>query len=112
MKVIDPQTEAKRLRTRDASLDGPASGARIDAASPSPVIVAQTKALTTYPTAAQRFYACKPVVVLGAEVEGGAGVITTEPATVMALNIGASIPPVGTNVILSYCANRWLFAYN
>ncbi len=112
MTVIDPQTEAKKLRTRDASAEGSARHAGIDAASPSPTIVAQTKTLSTYPTAAQRFYACKPVVILGAEVEGGSGVITADSSTVMALNIGTSIPPVGTNVILSYCADRWLFAYN
>ncbi len=110
--MIDPQTEAKRLRTRDASAEASATGAAIDAASPSPIMVAQTKTLTTYPTSARRFYACKPVVVLGAEVEGGSGVIAAETSTVLALNIGAGIPPVGTNVILGYCGNRWLFAYN
>ena len=110
--MIDPRTEATRLRSRETfPQDAPIAGGRA-AASASPLLVAQTKTLTTYPTAAQRFFACRPVVVLGAEVEGGLGAITADPSTVLALNLGSGIPPAGTSVVLIYCANRWVFIYN
>ncbi|WP_435021284.1 hypothetical protein TA3x_002293 [Tundrisphaera sp. TA3] len=110
--MIDPRIEATRLRSRDPAPQESAIAGGRAAASASPLIVAQTKALTTYPTAAQRFFACRPIMVLGAEVEGGLGTITADSATVLALNLGAGIPPSGTNVVLSYCANRWVFIYN
>ena len=110
--MIDPRTEATKLRARDPSGNGTLVGVGIAAASASPVIVAQTKMVMTYPTVAQRFYACKPVAILGPEVEGGPGTVTADSSTVFALNVGAGVPPVGTSLILTYCGNRWVFVYN
>ncbi len=104
--------EAKRLRIRDAALvDGAGSRDR-DPAFGMPCLVAQTKALATYPTAAQRFYACSPASVLGPEVEGGPGTVAPASATFFALNLGTAIPPVGTNVLATFVDSRWVFRHD
>jgi hypothetical protein len=73
------EDEAKRLRIRDAALmDGFSQSGR-DPTLGMPCLVAQTKTLSTYPTAAQSFYACSPLTVLGPEVEGGPATVTPGP---------------------------------
>ena len=104
--------EAKRLRIRDeALLDGwnrsdphPSFG--------SPSLVANTKTIQTYPTTAQKFYACVPQTVLGKEVEGGAGVLTPGQATFFAFNLGTATPPEGTSILATFVESRWVFRFD
>jgi hypothetical protein len=101
--------ELMRLDAESADIDN----ARSAIASPSgaPSIVARTKAVTTYPTVAARLFACEPLSVLGAEVEGTTATKTLRGGTTYAFNLGASIPPVGSEVLLTYVAYRWVFSY-
>lgn len=104
--------EAKRLRVRDeALLDGLSRRDRA-ASFGSPSLVVQTKAINTYPTTAQQFYACSPQTVLGQEVEGGAGTLSPIPATFFALNLGTAVPPIGTSILATYVESRWVFRYD
>ncbi len=106
------QDEAKRLRIRDAALeDGIGRGGRAPAFG-MPCLVARTKALAGYPTAAARFYACAPITVLGPEVEGGPAAITLGPSTFFALNLGSAVPPVGTDVLATFVDSRWVFRHD
>ena len=104
--------EAKRLRARDAALLDDLSRRGRFPSFGSPSLVAQTKAISTYPTSPQRFFACVPQTVLGAEVEGGPGTLSPNPATFFALNLGTAVPPVGTNLLATFVESRWVFRYD
>jgi hypothetical protein len=106
------EDEAKRLRIRDAALIDGLSQAGRDPTLGMPSLVAQTKTFSSYPTAAQVFYACSPLTVLGTEVEGGPAILTTGSSTFFSLNLGSAIPPVGTNVLATFVDNRWIFRYD
>ena len=104
--------EARRLRgLDDALLD---SLSRRDRAGSfgSSSLVARTKAIATYPSSAQRFFACVPQTVLGAEVEGGPATFSPGSATFFALNLGTAVPPTGTYVLTTFVESRWVFRYD
>ena len=106
------QDEARRLRVREADRTDIQTRTDRDPAFGSPSLVAQTKTLSSYPGTAQRFYACVPVVILGTETEGGAGSVTVESSTFLALNLGTAVPPVGTNILATFVESRWVFRYD
>ena len=104
--------EAKRLRGHnDALLDGLSRRDRAPTFG-SPSLVARTQVVTTYPSSAQRFYACVPQTVLGAEVEGGPATFSPGSATFFALNLGSAVPPAGTYVLATFVESRWVFRYD
>lgn len=79
----------------------------------SPTLLVRTKTVTTYPTTAGSFYACSAVLLTGAETEGGAGTLTLDSSpTIYAYNIGSSIPASGTNLVITYVRDRWVFRYD
>ena len=104
--------EAERLRIRDDAIAGGLSAAPYLADPGTPCLVAQTTKVSTYPTSAQNFFACSPVVVLGAEVEGARATLTALSPIFYALNLGSAIPPQGTDVVASFVGNRWVFRYD
>jgi hypothetical protein len=76
-------------------------------------LLVQTTTITSYPTAANAFYACRPVEVGGNETEGGAASYTADGAQVLyCYNLGTSIPTSGTRVIASAVGNRWVFRFD
>ena len=104
--------EAKRLRIRDEALLDWWSRSDSHPSFGSPSLVAKTKTIQTYPTTAQKFYACEPQTVLGKEEEGGAGTLTSGQASLFAFNLGTAIPPVGTAVLATFVESRWVFRYD
>jgi hypothetical protein len=70
-----------------------------------------TTTVTTYPTTANVFYGLIPQALLGTESEGAAGVLTPGTIHIFGLNLGASVPPPGTQVLAEYVGNRWVFRY-
>jgi hypothetical protein len=70
-----------------------------------------TATQTTYPTSAGVFYYVIPVALLGTQAEGSPGVTTADPSGFYALNLGTTIPPVGTQVLVTRVPNRWVFPY-
>lgn len=104
--------EAKRLRVREDAIAGDLSVVPNLADPGTPCLVAQTTRLTTYPTSARSFFACSPVAVLGAETEGSPATLTPLTPIFYALNLGAVVPPQGTDVIASFVGNRWVFRYD
>lgn len=106
------EDEAKRLRIRAAALIDGFSQAGRDPTLGMPCLLAQTKAITSYPTAAPSFYACSPLAVLGLEVEGGPANLSQGGSTFFSLNLGSAIPPIGTNVLATFVDNRWVFRYD
>jgi len=112
MMARTQEDEAKRLRIGDAALSDGMTRLGRDPAFGMPCVAGQTKALASYPTSAQRFYACAPITVLGPEVEGGAGTVTAGTSTFFALNLGPAIPPVGTNILATFVDSRWVFRFD
>ncbi len=104
--------EAKRLRIRDDAIAGDLGAVPYLADPGTPCLVAQTTKVSTYPTAAQSFFACSPVAVFGAEVEGAQATLTALAPIFYALNLGSAIPPMGSDVIASFVGNRWVFRYD
>ena len=109
---MNDHDEARRLRVRDEDITDALTATPYLADPGSPCLVLQTTVLTAYPTAAQSFFACVPVTVLGAETEGGQATLTPLAPTLFAFNLGAALPPQGTKVISSYVGNRWVFRYD
>jgi hypothetical protein len=76
-------------------------------------VLAQMKAVTTYPTVPGAFYACSPVILDGPETEGAAAGFTADGTrTIFALNVGTQVPPAGTFIIVHSCGGRWTFRYD
>jgi hypothetical protein len=109
---MHPRDEAQLLR-QDAT-DREAAETRADqpGSRGAPCVVAKTKTVTTYPTAAARFYACEAQTVTGAETEGGSGALTAGGDTFFALNLGSAIPPSGTTILCTLASYRWVFRYD
>jgi hypothetical protein len=57
-----------------------------------------------------RFVGVQPMVVTGAEVEGGAGTVTQSgaPATVAVLLLGPAVASIGDMLICRYVDSRWV----
>jgi hypothetical protein len=104
--------DTKRLRMRDGNLGVEFSQSGRDPSLGMPCLLVQTTTIKAYPTLAQSFYGCSPLTILGAEVEGGEGVITVGPSTFFALNVGSVVPPTGTNLLATFVDNRWVFRYD
>lgn len=103
--------EAERLRIA-AGLDADDRARTPRFAAGAPAITARTRSAGSYPTAAQRYYAMVATEAFGAEVEGQAGTLTPGSGTFYALNLGATVPPVGTDVICTFAGGRWVFRYD
>jgi hypothetical protein len=109
MTVFD---EVKRLRQRDSEVINASTRLLSGRSSGAPCLISRTTTLSNYPSAAASYYACNAVAVLGPEVEGGPGIISSDSGTFFALNIGSTIPPVGTQVLVTFIGNRWVFRYD
>lgn len=75
-------------------------------------LLVQTKAVGTYPTSANAFFACSPVSIDGAETEGAAASFVVDAArTIFVYNLGSNVPPVGAKLIAQSCSGRWTFRF-
>ena len=108
---MTPTDELRTIRRRHAELVGTVM-APLAYASGAPAMLALTTTIQTYPTDAQAYFACRPLILLGNEIEGGPGNVTPGSDTFFALNIGSSIPPSGTQVLVTFVGNRWVFRYD
>ena len=104
--------EAKRLFTRENELSDDVKRRDSDPSLGWPSLLALTTTLSAYPTTAQSYYACQPLTLLGAEVEGGLGSVTAGSSTLFVLNLGSTIPSPGTQILATFVGNRWVFRYD
>jgi hypothetical protein len=109
---VSAPDDAQRLRIDDALARDEATRDAPPRAAGSRSVVATTTTVTTYPTAAARFYAVTPQAVLGAETEGGSGSVSALSGTFYALNLGGTVPPNGTQVLCTFVEYRWVFRYD
>ena len=104
--------DARRLTVRDSALAFDVVRRDSDPPVGSPSLLARTTTLTSYPTTAACYFACLPLTLLGTEVEGAPGTVTTGYSTFFALNLGSTVPPSGTQVLTTFVGNRWVFRYD
>ncbi len=104
--------DAERFLIRETALAEDVGRTLIDPFLGASSLLVRTTALRTYPTAAQSYFACQPLTLLGVEIEGGGGVMTPANSTFFALNLGSTVPPVGTQLVVTFVGNRWVFRYD
>jgi len=75
--------------------------------------VVKTISLGSYPTGstALKTYAVRGLDVTGVESEGSTAVTSEDTRHFFAVNLGTSVPPVGTQLIAVSVPNRWVFRY-
>ena len=79
----------------------------------SSAMLAQTVAVSSYPSSASVFYAVVPCDVDGGETEGDAATYVARTGSVTyAINLGPQVPPEGTMVICHAVGGRWCFRYD
>lgn len=100
IRIEDDVSEAEATRTAP-----PASGGSVTAS-------ARTVNGGKYPTAASSFFLLVPITALGPEIEGGPVTLTPGSAKFAAYNLGRSIPPIGTDILVTYTRHRWVFRYD
>ena len=66
----------------------------------------------TYPTDAARTYALTPQDLDGDETEGATATFVAGTGTFYAYNLGGSIPPVGSKVVVHAVGGRWCFRWD
>lgn len=99
-----------RLAAYDDAFDAAQAGGDEDC---SAAFLGKTTTVTTYPSTASAFYAVNPVSVVGTEAEGAsASYVPTTGVVVYALNLGGSVPGVGTYVLCHSCGGRWTFRFD
>lgn len=59
---------------------------------------------STYPASANRYFWVQPLEESGPEVEGGAVSYTNRSSPFLAAHSGATLPTVGTKVLVFWCA--------
>lgn len=105
------EDEARTLRSRVAALQDAIDRLDSDSGDGNPAMVVVTYTKATYPTAADKFFACHPVDPGGAEVEGGSASLTSSTGTVY-VAITGNIPPTGTRLLARSVNGRWGAAYH
>lgn len=75
-------------------------------------LLVQTTTQTTYPTNANAYYAVFAVDVTGAETEGATPTFAVQGGLFFALNLGDSVPDVGTNVVAECIGGTWCFRFD
>ena len=76
-------------------------------------VLAQTRAVVSYPTVPAACYACSPLQVDGPEIEGATATFTEDGTrTLYAFNLGTQVPPAGTRIVAHACGGRWTFRYD
>lgn len=103
--------DASRLRAARDTSDNTATRRRRTGTAGSPSVVA--KVVTVTGAASPSYFKMQGQVLLGAEVEGGAGTLSNNTAaTFMAMNLGTVKPPATTALICTFVDYRWAFRYD
>ncbi len=77
------------------------------------MVVQTTNDSGHYPIVAAAYYACHPILLSGDESEGAAATFSGDTNTVIyAMNLGTSIPPDHTYVIIHGGSGKWCFTFN
>ncbi len=103
--------ELSILRRRIEDMETRLDSLRVDDAPSGQDLVVVTYTQSTYPTAAQKYYAVKASNTAGTESEGSSGSFTDGSNGFYAFNLGSSVPATGTRVVVSRVDGRWVFRY-
>lgn len=104
--------DARRFQIRESALAEDVKRTLIDPFLGTSSLLVRTTTVRTYPTVAQSYFACQPLILLGKEIEGGGGATTPSISTFYAFNLGSTVPAVGTQLVVTFVGNRWVFRYD
>jgi hypothetical protein len=109
---MDLEDEARQLRRRVEVLEA-ILASRIETSPSGAVsVLARTVAVSSYPTVAQAVYGLQALRNTSALREGGSVGLTPVGNPFFALNLGSTVPPVGTDVIATDTGGRSEFRYD
>ena len=108
---MNRRDEARQLRNRvdelrqtlDALIEQPPSGSNTRSA--------RTVTVTTYPTSAGVAYGIQFTDITCTESEGSTPTISVQTGTEYAVNLGKTVPPVGTDILVEKEGGYWFFTY-
>lgn len=113
---MDHDNDIRIVRERQSAASDRLDRGRGDGPVGAAAVLAQTVAVTTYPTAAQAYYGAIAAEIDGTENEGDSATYVqqgTQPtALFFAWNAGTEVPPVGTTVVCHAVGGRWVFRYD
>lgn len=105
--------DPRLFRERHQDLEGNVDRVASSGPDASQAVLVTTTTVTTYPTVAGSFYACNETEIGGHEIEGQAASYTPDTnGIIYALNIGTSVPPIGTRLVAHNVGGRWCFRYD
>lgn len=94
-----------KLEDKLNRLSPPSEGASVQ--------LVQTTMKDTYPTNPSRFFAVHPLSIDGLAAEGESATLTADTdRTFYAYNLGSSLPPNGTRLLVTTCGGRNVFRYD
>ena len=106
------QDDSRRYTTEEQILSEDINRRDMSPALSSPSVLAKTTVLSVYPTTASSYFGCLPQSLYGAEQEGATGIVLSGSSSFFALNLGSTVPPIGTLVLATFTGNRWVFRYD
>lgn len=75
-------------------------------------LLARTRSVGSYPSAALKVYSCEILHVMGAETEGATPTKYPTGVYIFAANLGTAVPAQGTEVLLTYQPHTWTFQHD
>lgn len=108
------EDEIFRLINRVDALQTAIDSFNVDDTGTTRELIGVTTTVTTYPTSASSFFAVQLGTMTGTEVEGNVPTTTVASGAgkFYALNLGGSVPPVGTIVIIMQQDGLLCFRYD
>lgn len=104
----------RELRSQDSETDAVVDSSGVETAGGGAFLVGRTTTVATYPTVAKACYAIQIDSIAGNDTEGSTPTFASAShPTIFAWNVGKSIPPSGTEVVIALApGGRWVFQYD
>jgi hypothetical protein len=104
-------SESRIMRSRTADLEQYNDRLAPNANDCDVSVLGQTATKTTYPTVANAVYFINTANLDGSDAEGSTATFVLDSGSLFALNLGGTVPPVGTNVVVTSAGGRWVFRF-
>lgn len=105
-------SEARTLRRRQTEIQAILDQRRSEGTTGNPSLLVQTVTISSYPATAGAYYGVQSLRPGGNQNEGAAVTTTARAGFFTALNLGSTVPPVSTIIIITYIDGRWCFKYD
>lgn len=112
--MIEFSDYIRELRSKSADTDTVIDSPGFESAGGGAFLVGRTATISTYPTVAKACYAIQIDSIAGNDTEGSTPTFASAShPNMFAWNVGKSIPPSGTEVVVALApGGRWVFQYD